>query len=97
MDSSKRPSPGTITFRKGLMLLISKYQPLTLALFFGPNLKAIENIITKLKGLGYGLTCEEGDETTAFAFLGVSILPDPVTKMLKLTQTGLILKVLAAT
>jgi hypothetical protein len=66
-------------------------------LFFGPDLKAIENVITELEGLGYGLTREEGDENTAFAFLGVSILPDPVTKMLKLTQKGLILKVLAAT
>jgi hypothetical protein len=66
-------------------------------LFFGPNLKAIENVIAELEGLGYGLTQEEGDKTTAFAFLGVSILPDPVTKMLKLTQTGLILKVLTAT
>lgn len=60
-------------------------------------MKAIEKFINKLKGLGYGLTCEEGDETTPFAFLGVSILPDPVTKMLKLTQKGFILKVLAAT
>jgi hypothetical protein len=50
-----------------------------------------------LEGLGYGLSREEGDENTAFAFLGVSILPDPVTKMLKLTKKGLILKVLAAT
>jgi hypothetical protein len=66
-------------------------------LFFGPDLKAIEKVIAELEGLGYGLTREEGDETTAFAFLGVSILPDPVTKMLKLTQRGLILKVLSAT
>jgi histone deacetylase 1/2 len=66
-------------------------------LFFGPDIKAIEKVISELEGLGYGLTREEGDETTAFAFLGVSILPDPVTKMLKLTQRGLILKVLAAT
>jgi hypothetical protein len=43
------------------------------------------------------LTRKEGDETTAFAFLGVSILPDPVTKLLKLTQSGLIKKVLGAT
>jgi hypothetical protein len=66
-------------------------------LFFGPDIKAIERVIAELEGLGYGLTREEGDETTAFAFLGVSILPDPVTKMLKLTQKGLILKVLSAT
>jgi hypothetical protein len=66
-------------------------------LFFGPDLKEIEKVITELEGLGYGLTREEGDETTAFAFLGVSILLDPVTKKLKMTQKGLIKKVLAAT
>jgi hypothetical protein len=66
-------------------------------LFFGPDLKAIEQVITELEGLGYGLTREEGDESTAFAFLGVSITPDPVTKLLKLTQKGLIKKVLEAT
>jgi hypothetical protein len=66
-------------------------------LFFGPDLKAIEGVITELEGLGYGLTREEGDEATAFAFLGVTILPDPVTKQLKLTQKGLILKILEAT
>jgi hypothetical protein len=66
-------------------------------LFFGPDLKAIEQVITDLENLGYGLTREEGDETTAFAFLGVSITPDPLTKMLKLTQAGLIKKVLEAT
>jgi hypothetical protein len=66
-------------------------------LFFGPDLKAIEEVISELEGLGYGPTREEGNGNTAFAFLGVSILPDPVTKMLKLTQKGLILKVLAAT
>jgi hypothetical protein len=66
-------------------------------LFFGPDLKAIEKVIMELEGLGYGLTCEEGDETTTFSFLGVSILPDPITEMLKLTQKGLILKVLSAT
>jgi hypothetical protein len=65
--------------------------------FFGPDLKVIKEVISELEGLGYGLSREEGDENTAFAFLGVSILPDPVTKMLKLTKKGLILKVLAAT
>jgi hypothetical protein len=59
--------------------------------------KEIEKVINELEGLGYGLTREEGDETTAFAFLGVSILLDPVTKMLKMTQGGLIKKVLGAT
>jgi hypothetical protein len=66
-------------------------------LFFGPDLATIEQAITDLEALGYGLTREEGDGSTAFAFLGVSILLDPVTKMLKMTQKGLIQKVLAAT
>jgi hypothetical protein len=66
-------------------------------LFFGPDIKVIEQVITKLEGLGCGLTCEEGNETTAVAFLGVSVLLDPVTKKLRLTQKGLIQKVLAAT
>jgi hypothetical protein len=66
-------------------------------LFFGPDLKAIEKVITELENLGYGLTREEGDGSTAFAFLGVSITPDPVTKLLRLTQKGLIAKILAAT
>ena len=44
-------------------------------LFFGPVLKQIEKVISELKGLGYGLTREEGGESTAFAFLGVSITP----------------------
>jgi hypothetical protein len=66
-------------------------------LFFGPDLKAIEQVITELEELGYGLTREEGDESTAFAFLGVSITPDPITKLVKLTQKGLIKKVLEST
>ncbi len=49
-------------------------------LFFGPDLKDIEKVITELEGAGYGLTREEGDENTAFAFLGVSILPDPLPR-----------------
>jgi hypothetical protein len=47
-------------------------------LFFWPDLKEIEKVITDLEGLGYGLTRKEGDETTAFAFLGVSVLLDPI-------------------
>ena len=66
-------------------------------LFFGPDLSKIEQVITELEELGYGLTHEEGEASPAFAFLGVSILLDPITKMLKMTQTGLILKALAAT
>jgi hypothetical protein len=37
-------------------------------LFFGTDIKAIEKVISELEGLGYGLTREEGNETTAFAF-----------------------------
>jgi hypothetical protein len=66
-------------------------------LFFGPDLAAIEQATTDLEGLGYGLTHEEDDGSTAFAFLGVSILLDPMTKILKMTQKGLIQKVLATT
>ena len=66
-------------------------------LFFGPDLKQTKKVISELEGLGYGLTREEGDESTAFAVLGVSITPDPVTKMLRLTQTGLIEKILRYT
>ena len=66
-------------------------------LFFGSDLKKIEQTICELEGLGYGITREEGNETTAFAFLGVSITPDPVTKLLRLTQGELIQKILDAT
>ena len=66
-------------------------------LLFGPYLKHIKKVISKLEGLGYGLTREEGDESTEFAFLGVSITPDPVTKILRLTQTSLVEKILKST
>jgi hypothetical protein len=76
-------------YGRGLIIITYVDDPL----FFGPDLKAIKEVISELEGLGYRLTCKEGNVNTAFAFL---ILPDPVTKMLKLTQKGLILKVLAA-
>ena len=66
-------------------------------LFFGPDLAMIEKTISDLEGLGYGLTREEGDENTAFAFLGVNITPDPKTRHVRLTQTGLIDKILLTT
>jgi hypothetical protein len=66
-------------------------------LFVGPDLEKIEKVIKELEELGYGLTREEGDEKTAFTFLAVSIMPDPITKMLHLTQEGLIKTILAAT
>ena len=66
-------------------------------LFFGTYLKQIEKVISKLEGLGYSVTREEGDESTAFAFQGFRITPDPITKMLRLTQTGIIEKILKST
>ena len=66
-------------------------------LLFGTDLQKIEQTICELEGLGYGLIREEEDETTSFAFLGVSITPDPVKQLLRLTQGGLIQKILDAT
>ena len=66
-------------------------------LLFGTDLQKIEQTICELERLGYGITREEGDKTTAFAFLGVSITPDPVTKLLRLTQGGQIQNILDAT
>jgi hypothetical protein len=82
-------------YGRGMMMIITYYVDDTL--LFGPNVKEMEKVITELEGLGYGLTREEGDKTTVFAFLGVSILLDPVMKKLKMTQKGLIKKVLAST
>jgi hypothetical protein len=53
-------------------------------LFFRPDLKAIKGFSTELEGLGCELTHKKGDRATAFAFLGVSILSNSVTKQLKL-------------
>ena len=66
-------------------------------LFFGSDMKQIGKVIIELEGLEYGLTREEGEEIIEFAFLGVSITPYPVTKMLQLTQTGLIEKIIKST
>ena len=66
-------------------------------LFFGPDSNAIEQAIADLEALGYFLTRKEVDGSIAFAFLGFSIFLDPVTKLLKMIQKALILKVLAAT
>ena len=66
-------------------------------LFFGPDLRNIEQTICELEGLGCGLTREEGDETTAFVFIGAVVTPDPVTKLLCFTQGGLIQNILDAT
>jgi hypothetical protein len=68
----------------------SWYHHLQEGFLFGPDLEKIEKVIKELEDLGYGLTREEEDENTAFAFLGVSITPDPITKMLHLTQKGFI-------
>ena len=53
-------------------------------LLFGPDVKKIEQTICELEGPGYGLTREEGNKTKSFSFLGVSITPNPVTKLLRL-------------
>ena len=66
-------------------------------LLFGPDLKQIKKVINELEGFGYSITQEEGEDGTAFAFLCVSITPDPVTKILRLNQTGLIEKILKYT
>ena len=66
-------------------------------LFFGPYLKHIKKFISEIEVIGYGLTREESDEITVFAFLGVSITPDPITKMLQLTKTGIIEKIVKST
>ena len=47
-------------------------------LFFGPDLDKIKAAITDLKNAGFGLTREKGDAESAFAFLGINILMDPV-------------------
>jgi hypothetical protein len=64
-------------------------------LFFGPDGEEIEKVIVELEAAGYALTREEGDEDNVFSFLGVSITPNQATKMLTLTQGGLIDKVLS--
>ena len=65
-------------------------------LFFGPDLGEIEAAITDLENAGFGLTREKGDAETAFAFLGINILMDPILHKLRMTQSGLIDKVLSA-
>ena len=49
-------------------------------LFFGPDLSEIKRAITDLEEAGFGLTPEKGDAETAFAFLGINILMDPVLR-----------------
>ncbi len=67
-------------------------------LFFGPNLGEIDKRIKALEALGLTLT-PEGDETGAYAFLGVDIKsnPDPNKTGYVMTQKGLTKKVIKAT
>ncbi len=67
-------------------------------LFFGPNLGEIDKCIKALEALGLTLT-PEGDETGAYAFLGVDIKsnPDPNKTGYVMTQKGLTEKVIQAT
>lgn len=58
-------------------------------LFFGPNFVKIENVvISELEDNRYALTHEEGNATSVFLFLGLSITPDPTTNTITLTQVG---------
>ena len=66
-------------------------------LFFGPDYNVIEQAIADLEALGYILTRKKLDGSISFAFLGFSIFLDPVTKLLKMIQKVLILKVLTPT
>jgi hypothetical protein len=59
-------------------------------LFFGPDTTEIEKAITELQDAGHDLTREDGDETSVFSFLGVSITPDSATNTVMLTKVGLI-------
>ncbi len=61
-------------------------------LFFGPNLKDIDQIITNLQNQGLALTVEDDD---AYAFLGVDVKPSKDGGYI-MTQEGLIAKILKA-
>ena len=51
-------------------------------LFFGQYPQDIEKVISELEKAGYALTNGYGYKPTVFSFLGVSITPDPITKLL---------------
>ena len=68
----------------GSSMILITYMYYTL--FFGPELNAIEQIITEPEALIYGLNREKEDGSTDFSFLGVSILLYPVTNMLKMIK-----------
>ena len=60
-------------------------------------MNAIEQVITEIEALIYGLTRKEGYGSTAFTFLVFSMLLYRITKLLNIIQKRLILKVLAST
>jgi len=93
-DLDFKPSPLDSAMYYGRGMILITYVDDTL--FFGPDIKEIEKVIAELEAAGYALTREDGDEETVFSFLGVSITPNQATKMVTLTQTGLIDKVLEA-
>jgi hypothetical protein len=93
-DLDFKPSPLDPAMCYGRGMILITYVDDTL--FFGPDIKAIQQVITDLGKAGYALTREEGDEETVFSFLGVSITPNPATEMVTLTQSGLIDKILEA-
>jgi hypothetical protein len=93
-DLDFKPSPLDPAMYYGRGMILITYVDDTL--FFGPDIKAIEKVISDLELAGYALTREDGDEATVFSFLGVSLTPNQATKMVTLTQTGLIDKILEA-
>ena len=63
-------------------------------LLFGPDIKEIQNLIKELGENGNYLNGKDGDKDNVFDFLGVSIKTHKESKMLVLTQTRLIEKIL---
>ena len=63
-------------------------------LFFGPDGKRIDKMIKDIEESGMPLTIESED---VYHFLGVEVDPDKSTKVIKMTQKGLIAKVLKLT
>jgi hypothetical protein len=66
-------------------------------LFLGPNITEIKKAMSELESGRHSLTCEEGNKTNVFSFLGVSITPDSATNTVTLTQVGLVNKILLST
>ena len=63
-------------------------------LFLGSDINEIQKVIKELEEYRYDLTRKDGDEDNVFYFLGVSIKPDKESKILVLTQNGIINNIL---